>query len=301
MPRRVTEMRGKCYNARMSKANPPARKTPAPVDLNEVRELLAENTKAIVELRKANAEARAEHDREAAEARKRQAKIDEQLAALGKSVDAVRDFVWDAIREVNAQTAKQLAVHDKEMSEIRKTQAQTEKLLADLGIRADKALAVAEKNNKYIGDHSRNEGELLEMECYNTLAKAKQINGIKLDGFHLGGKDPEHAVEVDIVGYNGKVTMLIEVKRTLSADDVRRFAEVRVGRFKKAFPQYSVDKDVIPVIIFAMPRTGEDADAKDPVELALELGLIVMQSIGENQLSHITDPGQVVSRATKGV
>ena len=246
-------MRGKCYNARMSESKPSARKTPAPVDLNEVRELLAENTKAIVELRKANAEARAEHDREAAEARERQAKIDEQLAALGVRAD------------------RALAA-------------------------SENALKVAEKNNEYFGNHVRNEGELLEMQCYNTLKKSREINGIKLDDFHWGRKSARYAVEVDIIGFNGKVVMPIEVKRTLSADDVRRFAEVRVGRFEKAFPQYAAGKQTIPVIIFAMSRTGED---EDPVKLALELGLTVLQSVGENQLSPITDPAQVISRTCK--
>ena len=95
--------------------------------------------------------------------------------------------------------------------------------------------------------------------------------------------------------------MPIEVKRTLSPADVRRFAEVRVGRFEKAFPQYAAGKQTIPVIIFAMPRTGEDADGKpeDPVQLALDLGLTVLQSVGENQLSPITDPGQVITRPTQ--
>ena len=192
------------------------------------------------------------------------------------------------VRELLARIAQQSAVHDREIADIRK-------LIADLGVRADKALAVAEKNNQYIGDHSRNNGELLEMECYNTLMKNKQINGIKLDDFHWGRKSAEYAVEVDIIGFNGKVTMPIEVKRTLSVSDVRRFAEVRVDRFKKAFPQYAAGKTVIPVIIFVMPRAAADED-DNPVQLALDLGITVLQSIGENQLTPITDISQVITR-----
>ena len=214
------------------------------------------------------------------------------------------------------EVAKLLAENAKAIVELRKLNAETDakaakraaeadKRAAELDKRADKALAasenalkVAEKNNKYIGDHSRNEGALLETECYNTLKKSREINGIKLDDFHWGRKSAVYAVEVDIIGFNGKVVMPIEVKRTLSADDVRRFAEVRVGRFKKAFPQYAAGKQTIPVIIFAMPRTGVDADGKpeDPVQLALDLGLTVLQSTGKNQLSPITDPDQVISR-----
>ena len=224
-------------------------------EVAEIRELVAANSKAIAELRQANAEANAQADKRAAEADKRAAEADKRAAELDKRAD------------------KALAA-------------------------SENALKVAEKNNKYIGDHSRNEGALLETECYNTLKKSREINGIKLDDFHWGRKSAIYAVEVDIIGFNGKVVMPIEVKRTLSPADVRRFAEVRVGRFEKAFPQYAAGKQTIPVIIFAMPRSGVDADGKleDPVQLALDLGLTVLQSTGENQLSPITDPDQVISR-----
>ena len=231
-------------------------------EIAEIRELVAANAKGIAELRKANAEASAEANTQAA---KRNAEADKRAAEL-------RQFIAD----IGVRADKALALADK----------------ADK--RADKAIAVAEKNNEYFGNHVRNEGALLETECYNTLKKSREINGIKLDDFHWGRKSAIYAVEVDIIGFNGKVVMPIEVKRTLSPADVRRFAEVRVGRFEKAFPQYAAGKQTIPVIIFAMPRTG--VDGEDPVKLALKLGLTVLQSIGESQLSPITDPDQVITR-----
>ena len=200
-----------------------------------------------------------------------------------------------ALTDFEKNLAKASAEHDREIAAIRKLNAETAKLIADIGVRADKALAVAEKNNEYFGNHVRNEGELLEMQCYNTLKQSREINGIKLDDFHWGRKSAIYAVEVDIIGFNGKVVMPIEVKRTLSADDVRRFAEVRVGRFEKAFPQYAAGKQTIPVIIFAMPRSGDNED-DNPVQLALDLGITVLQSVGENQLSPITDISQVITR-----
>ena len=200
-----------------------------------------------------------------------------------------------ALTDFEKNLAKASAEHDREIAAIRKLNAETAKLIADIGVRADKALAVAEKNNEYFGNHVRNEGELLEMQCYNTLKQNREINGIKLDDFHWGRKSAIYAVEVDIIGFNGKVVMPIEVKRTLSPADVRRFAEVRVGRFEKAFPQYAAGKQTIPVIIFAMPRSGDNED-DNPVQLALDLGITVLQSVGENQLSPITDPSQVITR-----
>ena len=252
-------------------------------EVAEIRQILAENTKAIVELRKLNAE------------------TDKRFADLGTTVKATE--------KANAENAKAIAelrkLNAETNAEADKRAAEADKRAAELDKRADKALAasenalkVAEKNNQYIGDVSRNNGELLEMECYNALMKTKIVNGIKLDGFQPGPKDPYHGVEIDLIGFNGKVTMPIEVKRTMSPADVRRFAEVRMERFPKAFPYLARGKEVIPVIIFAMPRTGVDADGKpeDPVQLALDLGLTVLQSTGENQLSPITAPDQVISR-----
>ena len=245
----------------------------------EIRDLNAEAARLRAETAKLNAETaqrQAENTKAIAELRASNAETAKQLAQLGTTVKATE--------KTNAETAKQLA-------ELRQ-------FIADIGVRADKALAVAEKNNEYFGNHIRNEGELLEMECYNALMKTKTVNGVKLDGFQPGPKDPHHGVEIDLIGFNGKVTMPIEVKRTMSPADVRRFAEVRMERFAKAFPYLARGKEVIPVIIFAMPRTGVDADGKpeDPVKLALKLGLTVLQSIGENQLSPITAPDQVISR-----
>ena len=286
----------------MPKAKPkttirkPARKKSAPATdrLTRVEKLVAANSKAIAELRQANAEANAE-------AAKRNAEIAKQLATLGATVKATEKTNAEnakAIAELRQAIAQTDAKADKRAAEADKRAAEADKRAAELDKRADKALRVAEKNNEYFGNHVRNEGELLEMECYNALMKTKTVNGVKLDGFQPGPKDPHHGVEIDLIGFNGKVTMPIEVKRTMSPADVRRFAEVRMERFPKAFPYLARDKEVIPVIIFALPRTGVDADGKpeDPVQLALDLGLTVLQSTGENQLSPITSPDQVISR-----
>ena len=164
--------------------------------------------------------------------------------------------------------------------------------------RLAKTEALVDKNAKYIGTHANNEGELLEIECRVKLMKMGKLNGVTLDAIIHGSiHAPKYGgVEVDLVGLNGKVVFPMEVKRTMSPDDVRRFADVRVERFKKAFP-YAKGREVRPVVIFGAPRSGKSKE--DPVQVALELGLIVMQTIGENQLTPITDPSQVVRRQHK--
>ena len=184
----------------------------------------------------------------------------------------------------------------KEREEDRK---QAAKVREEYEQRLARTEALVDKNAKYIGTHANNEGELLEGACKVALEKMGNIGGVTLEDIQ-GMRSAKHGVEVDIIGINGKVVFPVEVKRTLSPEDVRHFADVRVERFKKAY-EPAKGKEVRPVIIFGLSRPGKDADGKkeDPVQVALELGLIVMQVINENQLTPITDPSQVVKRQHK--
>ena len=254
----------------------PARKKPAPppVDLNEVAKLVAANAKAIAELRASDAEHRSSN----AEHRSSNADLRKFIADLGVRI----------------------AENHQSILELRKSNAELRQFIADIGERADKALAVAEKNNQYIGTHANGEAEMLEIECYNTLLKMGEINGVKLERLRLGMKDPQYGVEIDLVGINGKATFPMEVKRTLYPEDVIRFKEVQVERFKEAYPEYALNKQVTPVIIFALRKQKNNKGKKeDPVQLALKAGMIVLQSTGENQLSPITTPAQVIARSPK--
>ena len=187
-------------------------------------------------------------------------------------------------READRKKAEAERAEDRKRDEERSAKAAEEMAEIRRGIK---------ETRKLIGDHTNNEGELLETICKVALAKMGEIDGVPLDDVQ-GMKSDKHGVEVDVVGVNGKVLFPVEVKRTMSPEDVRHFVEVRVERFKKAFVK---DKEVRPVIIFGLPRSGETKE--DPVEVALELGLIAMQSIGENKLATITDPSQVVKRQHK--
>ena len=239
----------------------PAPKPAAPaIDLDKVMALAAENTKAIAEL-------------------------GVRIAENHQSIVELRQSI---------------ARLDKSVEEIRQTNAETAKQLAQLGVHTAEALAIARENNKYIGTHANGEAEMLEIECYDTLLKMGKLNGVKLERLRLGMNDPQYGVEIDLLGVNGKVTFPMEVKRTLYPEDVRRFIGVQVERFKKAYPEYALNKQVTPVIIFALRKKVKNKGKKeDPVQMALKAGIIVLQSTGENQLSPITTPAQVTTRSPK--
>ena len=201
-----------------------------------------------------------------------------------------------------AENRKSIAEHDKRIAELYQFLAQLDIRIAQIAERAAEALKVAQENNRYIGAHANGEGEILEIECYDALWKMHKLNGVKLDGLRLGVNDPHYGVEIDLVGVNGKFTFPMEVKRTLYPEDVRRFKEVQVERFKQAYPELALNKQVTPVVIFALRKKVKNpADGKkeDPIQLALNAGMIVLQSTGKNQLSPITAASAVVKRPDK--
>ena len=227
-----------------------------------------------------------------------QAEDDRKRAAEERAQERKR------IAEERAQERKRIAEERaQEREEDRKRERERDEKAAKVREEYEQRLArteaLVDKNAKYIGTHANNEGELLEGACKVALEKMGNIGGVTLEDIQ-GMRSAKHGVEVDIIGINGKVVFPVEVKRTLSPEDVRHFADVRVERFKKAY-EPAKGKEVRPVIIFGLSRPGKDADGKkeDPVQVALELGLIVMQVINENQLTPITDPSQVVRRQHK--
>ena len=252
--------------------------------LARVYDILEKSAQEREEDRK-RAEAEREEDRKRAEAEReadrKKAEAERKKAEAEREEDRKRERERD---EKIAQERAKEREEDRKRDEERSAKAAEEMAEIRRGIK---------ETRKLIGDHTNNEGELLETICKVALAKMGEIDGVPLDDVQ-GMKSDKHGVEVDVVGVNGKVLFPVEVKRTMSPEDVRHFVEVRVERFKKAFVK---DKEVRPVIIFGLPRSGETKE--DPVEVALELGLIAMQSIGENKLATITDPSQVVKRQHK--
>ena len=69
-------------------------------------------------------------------------------------------------------------------------------------------------------------------------------------------------MEIDILGLNGDCAVVVEVKSTLSVDDIRHFL-IQLPRFKEEFPEYA-DKIVYGAVAGkskAMPtnlHTGKD-------------------------------------------
>ena len=203
------------------------------------------------------------------------------------------------LREMYAESEKRNVAMEQRLSVLEKAEADRKRERAEehdrLMARVDRNL---DKAAEFTGGYDNDEEGSLETTCRKALKKMGNIGGVTLDDIQ-GLYSHKYMVGMDIIGINvnGKIFFPVEVTHTLSPDDVCRFG-VRVEHFTKAFAE---GWEVRPVIIFGLSRPGKDADGKkeDPVQVALELGLIVMQVINENQLTPITDPSQVVKRQHK--
>ncbi len=156
--------------------------------------------------------------------------------------------------------------------------------------RADKLLKSTRALEKTVGNFTNGEGKILEIECVETLKASGKIGDIAIDEFRenmLVHDGIRPVAEYDIIGFNGGNVVPAEVKRTLRPEDVRKFAQERLPAFARHFPDEARGKKVRGAIIYKVAQK----DAKtgdDPVQLALDSGLILLQANAKNELRHIT-------------
>ena len=190
---------------------------------------------------------------------------------------------------------------DEQLRETAEQQRKTDEQLRETDKQLQKTAEQQRKTGKQLGDFVRSTGEVLEVECLTALEKMDKIGGIKIDDFQPNAKFIKKGMEVDIVGYNGKVVMPIEVKRTLRPGHVHKFVKERVDRFKREFASYAQGRDVHGAVVFTMraKELNANKELEDPVELALDAGLIVLQSISANNLKPIHSVDDVVAPQDK--
>ena len=241
------------------------------------------------------------HDREVAElweflreseriSRANAEKADKETAELRQELRQSQQKTDEQLR----QTAEQQRKTDEQLQKTDEQLQKTDKQL-------QKTAEQQRKTGKQLGDFVRSTGEVLEVECLTALEKMDKIGGIKIDDFQPNAKFIKKGMEVDIVGYNGKVVMPIEVKRTLRPGHIHKFVKERVDRFKREFASYAQGRDVHGAVVFTMraKELNADNELEDPVELALDAGLIVLQSISANNLKPIHSVDDVVAPQDK--
>lgn len=118
-------------------------------------------------------------------------------------------------------------------------------------------------------------GKFVEALVEGSLVKMLNKNGIMVNETALREKRlyEGREFEVDIVARNGIEIVVIEVKTTLSPQDVKDFIE-KLKVFKKVFPRYKDN-----VIYGGMAYINKDGDSNIMAE---KKGLLVIKATGES-------------------
>ena len=247
-------------------------------DRAEEQKWHAEVRKQLAEERKQRAEERAEdrakeqkwraemHEREA-KIHEREAKMHERVAKIHERVEKIHERVA-TMRESAAKEEKQRAERNREL----------DRRIATIGDR--------------LGGLTNAEGDIFEHECYEAVDKAKALGDVHFDFVRA---NVTNGYEYDVVGVNKKVVVPMEAKQTLRARDVRKFAKTRLREFPRLLPEYAEGRKVTGAMIFrrAPIETLPGGDKEDPIEVAMELGLMVVQAFGKNRLEVVTSASKV--------
>lgn len=130
------------------------------------------------------------------------------------------------------------------------------------------------QTDKKIGDLTGKWGQFVEGLVAPSALRLFAERGIYLTRVeqHITDQRGDEGIEIDIFAKNGEYAVLIEVKSTLSVDDVNEHLE-RMEKFARFFPEYKDLKAVGAVAGIVVP--------KDVARFAYKQGLFVIAQSGE--------------------
>ena len=136
------------------------------------------------------------------------------------------------------------------------------------------------------GRNDENTGRILEHELIARVKRDGKIAWMAADEIfpylkrHVGRRVVD---EFDLFIVNGEEAMLVEVKRVLRAEDVRRFAEADLTSFRRHFAGMVGDRVLYGALAFAL----EDADEgvrKRVRKKAEDAGILLIHLVGESNM-----------------
>ena len=224
--------------------------------------------------------------------RRRLAKLDEEIAqakaeAQQAKAEARRaESAYKKVREEDAKlTAKWRAEEAKWRAEEAKWKEgakQREKQEAKWREQAAKDTAdlrkTVKETSKQWGDFGRSEGEMVEEEFVNALREKKAIGDFKLREVLSRLKN---RYEYDLVCINGRAVFVGEVKRQLTARDVRDFADNRLPHFAEDFPAHARRRKVHGMVggVRVNPAAEREAKTRRLVLLRLKNRALLAENL----------------------
>ena len=178
--------------------------------------------------------------------RRRLAKLDEEIAQA--TAEARRyEAAYQKAREEDAKAS----------ADLRKTVKETAKVWSDLGL---------------------SESDTVEEEFVNALREKKAIGDFKLREVLSRLKN---RYEYDLVCINGRAVFVGEVKRQLTARDVRDFADNRLPHFAEDFPAHARRRTVHGMVggVRVNPAAEREAKARRLVLLRLKNRALLAENL----------------------
>ena len=245
--------------------------------IEQARKERAADAKAFSEMfAKARAEDEARRKEDEAQ-RKAEAKAEAKafakaLAKTRAEDEARRQAEAKAFAEARAkEAAKQEAADARRREEFARQQAVAAREMRELD-------ASLKRLSDAAGGYMTNGGHILENAVRDALKRRGGVGRIK--GRVIG---PLQKIgEYDGAVLNGRATVLLEVKRGLRADDVRKFVRKTLPRFVKEWPDLTAKRKVYGALAFQLADDETRA-------LARESGLMLLQ-VGERKGVKVLNP-----------
>ncbi|MDR2580716.1 MAG: hypothetical protein LBC85_06965 [Fibromonadaceae bacterium] len=177
--------------------------------------------------------------------------------------------VWAMFAETDRQMKEGFA-------EIKASQKETDRLIKELAARQEETDRLIEKNAKQMGGINENIGKHAEQFFQNTFAEKMEFGGIKYDEMvpNLAHKTKTADIEFDIALINGDSIAIIEAKNRIHPRFVKEFAEKRMEKFRKYFPEFKDCKAYLGIAGFSF--------SKKTLEEAERYGVGIVRQVGDS-------------------
>ena len=214
---------------------------------------------------------------------------------MGTTKTATPSEVWAAIGELTkAQQRTEEAQQRTEEAQQRTEEARREgeRVLREAQQKTQESLQdLTAKLNQADGNFNRKWGQFLENLVKGDLVKLLAERNIEVHRVQprliIPGKKGKDIGDFDLVAINGEEIVVIEVKSTLTIEEVQKFMK-HLKKFKEYFSEYS-DKVIYGAVAYLCE--SEDKEVQGAAKYSEENGLFVIVSPGgQSNVSTISNP-----------
>ncbi|MDR2580714.1 MAG: hypothetical protein LBC85_06955 [Fibromonadaceae bacterium] len=187
--------------------------------------------------------------------------------------------VWAMFAELaesQKETDRQMKETDRLIKELAARQEETDRQMKETDRKMQKTDEKMDKWDDKLTGIDENIGSHAEQFFQNTLEKKLEFGGIKYDLMvpNLAYKGKTDEIEFDIALINGDSIAIIEAKNRIRPRFVKEFAEERMEKFRKYFPEFKDCKAYLGIAGFSF--------SKKTLEEAERYGVGIVRQVGDS-------------------